>query len=134
MYAASQTDSFCGKERVLLVDDDKHLLPLLKSMLESLGFEVTAIIDSRNALELFQNTPHDYDLLISDFAMPDLTGDQLAARVIGIRQDIPVVLISGYTNEIDEQKSKRAGIKAIIQKPFVREELSRAIQSVLDGK
>jgi CheY-like chemotaxis protein len=103
-------------------------------MLESLGYAVTAMIDSRDALELFQNTPHDYDLLISDFAMPDLTGDQLAAQVTGIRQDMPVVLISGYTNEIDEQKSKRAGIKAIIQKPFVREELSRAIQSVLDGK
>ena len=123
-----------GNEHILFIDDEETLIDLGKSMLKKLGYRVETRIRPDEALEAFGAAPHKFDLVISDMTMPGMTGDSLAAQLMKIRSDIPVVICTGYSEKIDEQRARDLGIKGLMMKPFTIRSLSRTVRDALDGK
>lgn len=129
----TDTDIQGGKERILFIDDEKILTEMARDMLERLGYEVTAAMKSFEALEVFQNQPDSFDLVITDQTMPGLTGLEIARRMMRIRPDIPIILCTGYSNLVDEEVAKAQGIKAFALKPFTKSTFARLIRKVLEA-
>jgi PAS domain S-box-containing protein len=122
-----------GDERILLVDDEKVLADLMKSMLTSLGYRVTAFSNSLSALETFKASPDDFDLLITDMTMPDMNGLKLAENILSMRIAMKVILSTGFSERISDTMIEAAGIKAMIFKPIVKKELAEVVRNVLDA-
>ena len=122
-----------GDERLLFVDDEKALVDLGEQMLQRLGYSVVCRTSSIEALELFKTRPDNFDLVITDMTMPNLTGEKLAAALMTIRPDFPVVLCTGFSEQITEEKAKKMGIKKFILKPVVMSKLARTLRGVLDN-
>ncbi len=121
-----------GKQgRILLVDDEDILLKIGHQMLEHLGYRVTSVSSSLDAIECFQRQPQAFDLVITDQTMPKMTGADLAVVLLEIRRDIPIILCSGYAAPIDEERMKELGIRELVQKPFVFSELAEIVRRVL---
>ncbi|MGV1100831.1 PAS domain-containing hybrid sensor histidine kinase/response regulator [Thiovibrio sp. JS02] len=121
-----------GNEHILVVDDENMLAGMQKSMLEHLGYRVTATTSSLNALDLFQKAPAEYDLLVTDQTMPDLTGAELAKAVLRIRPEMPVILCTGYSSMISEEQAKELGIRAFLLKPIDRVLWTKTVRRLLD--
>ncbi|MBU0679844.1 MAG: response regulator [Proteobacteria bacterium] len=121
-----------GKERILLVDDEKMISEMEKQMLEHLGYQVTALTSPVDALSFFQNNPSHFDLVITDMTMPFMTGTELAQELLTMRRDIPIVLCTGFSDIINEEKAEALGIKRYIMKPLIMSEFSRVVRQVLD--
>lgn len=123
-----------GNESILIVDDEEFMVFSQKKILERIGYHVTAMTNSLEALGLFKKYPQRYDLIITDLTMPHLTGDRLASEVTAIRPDMPVILATGYADAVDSEKVKQSGIKAFIPKPCKKQDLAKTIRLVLDEK
>ena len=121
-----------GTEHILFVDDEKMLTDLGQRMLSSLGYRVTAVNSSIEALERFEQAPDAFDLVISDQAMPHMTGYNLATRILSIRPSARVIVCTGYSDTITPEKAAAAGIRALLHKPVTRDKIARAIRDVLD--
>ena len=121
-----------GTERVLFVDDEKIAVDAVQSMLEKLGYKVTARTSSIEALEAFRNNPQGFDLVITDMTMPNMTGKDLAKELMSIRSDIPIILCTGFSEKIDERRAKEMGISAFVMKPIVMRDMANTIREVLD--
>ena len=122
-----------GTERVLLVDDEKTLVDLGCQMLERLGYRVESRTGSLEALALFKSQPTAFDLVITDMTMPNLTGEKLARELMEIRPDIPVILCTGFSEQISEERAKELGIREYILKPLLMSTLAVTVRKVLDG-
>jgi PAS domain S-box-containing protein len=123
-----------GKERILFVDDEVFQTDMLKQMLGLLGYQVTVCNQSPAALDLFEQDPSAFDLVITDMIMPELTGDQLAVKMLELRPALPIILATGYSARITEAKAKALGIRAYALKPLVMEKLAKMIRAVIDDK
>jgi PAS domain S-box-containing protein len=121
-----------GTEHILYVDDEPPLLEIGEKMLGSLGYQVDTRISSLEALNLFRAQPDRFDLVITDMTMPQMTGDKLAEELIAIREDIPIILCTGFSNRIREDKINTIGIKGLLLKPIVRNDLAQMVRKVLD--
>ncbi len=126
-------DALAGNESILVVDDDKVIGTMLKKMLERLGYSVDLYSQSKEALAVFEKQPDKYDLIISDLTMPDFTGLNLSKRVQKTVPGFPIIIITGYGNKLFGVKQEDYGIKKIIQKPIVMNELAFVIREVLDN-
>lgn len=120
-----------GDERILLVDDEDQIARMLEQMLASLGYRVRAVSDPIEALEIFENTPQAFDLVITDMTMPKITGDLLARELMKIRPEIPVILCPGFSKLIDEDRAQKIGIRRLIMKPAIKSEIAGAIREAL---
>jgi PAS domain S-box-containing protein len=123
-----------GSESILIVDDEAIIVPMLREMLEGLGYRVTISNDSIDTWEIFQKKPDAFDLLITDMAMPGLTGFDLAKKVLAIRQQMPIILCTGFSEVMDREKARAAGIGAFLVKPVTMRELAETVRKVLDDK
>jgi signal transduction histidine kinase/ActR/RegA family two-component response regulator len=121
-----------GNERILLIDDEKTIIDIEQQILERLGYKVTPKTDSQEALDEFTALPEKFDLVITAMTMPKMTGDQLARKMMDIKPDIPVILCTGYSEAITEEKALAMGIDRFIMKPIVKDELANTIRTVLD--
>ena len=121
-----------GNERILFVDDEEVLIELGRDMLESLGYRVTAIRASLEALSVFRERPAGFDLLITDLTMPGLTGRMLAREVLAVRPDMPVILCTGFSESIRGTPAKD-GIRAVLTKPYQLAVLAKTVRRILDG-
>jgi len=121
-----------GDERILIVDDEEPLVELGRQILEKLGYDVVAMTDSTKSLELFREDPERFDLVISDMTMPNLRGDRLAQQLMEIRPDIPIIISTGFSKQMDEDRAKEMGIKAFTMKPLVLRDLANTVREVLD--
>jgi PAS domain S-box-containing protein len=121
-----------GNERVLFVDDEMALVELGQRMFSSLGYQVTARASSIEALELFRARRSDFDLVVTDMTMPDMTGADLAKEMLAIRPDMPIILCTGFSELISEERAKQIGIRAFLMKPLTRKDLATVIRAVLD--
>ncbi len=121
-----------GKERILFVDDEEILAEMGKHMLERLGYHVTVRKSSLEALKTFQNQPDQFDVVITDQTMPGMTGVDLARRMLQIRPDIPVILCTGYSTLISEEKAKSMGIREFALKPLSKKDIALLIRNVVD--
>jgi len=120
-----------GTGTVMVVDDEQSLIVLGREILESLGYKVLGYTDSLEALKMFRENPEKYDLILTDMTMPKMTGMKLAKEILSIRSDIPIILTTGYAEEINEDTVKEAGIKELLLKPFSADKLSQAVNRVL---
>lgn len=120
-----------GNEKILLVDDEQSLLDLEKKMLEKLGHKVTLISDSVKALEIFKQNPNNFDLVITDQTMPNMTGFELSKQILKIKKNIPIIICTGYSRILDIEKANNLGIKGFLMKPLVMSELSKEIEKIL---
>jgi len=122
-----------GTERILLVDDQDLIVDMERQMLERLGYHITARTSSIEALEAFRANPDKFDLVITDMTMPNMTGDKLAGEMIKIRTDIPIILCTGFSEMMSQERAESLGLKGFLMKPVVLKELSSVIRKVLDG-
>ncbi len=123
-----------GQERILLVDDEEQIVCMEKQILERLGYRVTACAGSTEALSVFSADPGQFDLVITDMTMPHMTGEVLARRLMELRPEVPVILCTGYSEMISEEKAMTMGIRKFILKPVVMSELSAAVRSALESR
>ena len=121
-----------GNERILLIDDEEQIVSMEQQMLENLGYQVTARTNSEEALREFSQQPQNYDLVITDMTMPHMTGDQLAKKLLDIKPDIPVILCTGFNEDITEEKALAMGIQKFVMKPVIKNDLASTIRTVLD--
>jgi PAS domain S-box-containing protein len=121
-----------GSERILLVDDEVLLCEMGQDLLGRLGYKVTMQCSSLEALAAFEKTPDAFDLVLTDQTMPDLTGSELAEKILQIRPGIPIILCTGYSNLIDQESAKAIGIKEFALKPLTNSSIGRLIRKVLD--
>ena len=120
-----------GGETVLFVDDEKPLVDVGKRMLERLGYRVTATDSAGEALRLFSADPAAFDLLITDYTMPEITGAELAQQALAMRPDLPVILCTGYSGQISEADALNMGVRRYLLKPVTVGQLSAAIRQAL---
>jgi CheY-like chemotaxis protein len=121
-----------GTEKILVVDDEVFQTDMSKHLLGLLGYKVETCNRASEALTLFRNAPQKFDLVITDMVMPGMTGDELARQLLQLRPDLPIILCTGYSENITEAKAKELGIKGFALKPLVMEELARLIRKVLE--
>ena len=119
--------------KILFVDDEKALVNAIQPIIERLGYKVTARTSSIEALEAFRANPGRFDLVITDFTMPNMTGMELAKTLLKLRSDIPIILCTGYSEHINEDKAKANGIRAFVEKPIISGEIANTIRKVLDN-
>jgi PAS domain S-box-containing protein len=123
-----------GMERILIVDDEEPILKIESRILKRFGYTVTASISSMEALKLFRSNPNNFDLVITDMTMPNITGEKLAAELIKIRQDIPVILCTGYSQKLSDNDIGAKGIRKVIHKPIETDHLLKSVRKVLDER
>lgn len=122
-----------GTESILFVDDELAGITIGKRTLEFLGYKVTARTSSVEALEAFRAQPDKFDLVITDQTMPNMTGLELAREILEIRPEMPILLCTGYSSLLSEEKFRASGIRGFAMKPLVRQELAEKVRAVLDG-
>lgn len=123
-----------GTEKILLVDDETHVRNVETRMLEKLGYHVNCQGDPLQALELYNRQPESFDLLITDLAMPQLGGIQLARKVLDHNPSFPVILCTGFSDTIKEDLAYATGVKAVLMKPVIFSELAQSVRRVLDQR
>ena len=142
VVAAEQTAEAAGKEcgplpggteRILVIDDEERIVALQKAVLTRLGYQVTAMTSSRSALALFLSAPGDFDLIVTDQTMPVIPGSELSERIVQARPDMRIILCTGYSSMISEDKARQIGIKRFLMKPVSGTLLARIVREVLDG-
>jgi len=122
-----------GKEKVLVVDDEELFSSILAKMLSILGYQVTKVNSSKEALSVYQQSPQDINLVITDWAMPEITGDRLAEMLIKINPATRVILCSAFDEGVDFEKLAARGIREILKKPVDMNKLAAVVRKVLDG-
>jgi two-component system, cell cycle sensor histidine kinase and response regulator CckA len=121
-----------GRESILLVDDEDLVVRACKKMLENLGYQVVGETNSLEALGRFRKTPDQFDLVITDMTMPNLTGVGLTLELKSIRPDIPVVVCTGFSDQLSPEVIDEMGIAALVMKPVLKGKLARTVRRVLD--
>ena len=121
-----------GHERILLIDDENEIVEATQMILEGLGYQVVTATSGKDALHKFSANPTEFDLVITDQTMPEMTGDQLAPMFLALRPDIPIILCTGFSYVLDEGAAKKIGFRDYIMKPIIRRDLAVAVRRVLD--
>jgi PAS domain S-box-containing protein len=121
-----------GSESILVVEDEKHLVEMYQRMLSLLGYQVDVRTSPVEAVEAIRNNPQKYDLVITDMTMPQMTGYDLAKKLTDMRPKVPVVLCTGFSDQINEKKARSAGIVAVLLKPVLFHDLANTLRNILD--
>jgi len=120
--------------RILFVDDEKPLTDIGREMLESFGFEVVTRTSSIEALEAFRHRARDYDLVITDQTMPNMTGMELSREILKIRPDMPIILCTGFSDAVSYDRLRDIGIGDFIMKPILKHDLIASISRQLSAE
>ncbi len=121
-----------GTERILVVDDESMIVNINKTVLERLGYKVSTTTESLDALEKIRTDPDQFDLIITDQTMPDLTGAELAQEILKITPNMPIILCTGYSSVFSKEVALAIGIKKYAKKPLDRTTLAKIVRQVLD--
>jgi len=121
-----------GTESILIVDDERHLVEMYQKMLSMLGYQVEVRTSPVEAIEAIRGNPQKYDLVITDMTMPQMTGYDLAKRLTEIRPKLPVILCTGFSDQMNEEKARSAGILAFLLKPVLFHDLANTMRKILD--
>lgn len=120
-------------QRILIVDDEPALVGLLDEILQVYGYQPSAFTSSKKALEAFKQNPDKFDLIITDQTMPEITGIDLVKSIREIRPDIPVILNTGFSDNINKETANNLNIR-ILQKPVDTKLLCNSISDLIDTK
>ena len=130
-----ETGSFPkGDEQILLVDDEPSIIDVHKRSLEMLGYKITAMTDSTEALGEFAAFPEKYDLVLTDMAMPGMAGDELAGKVKEIRPQTPVILCTGFSEKVNKNRIGDVRIDGFLMKPIDMARMAAKVREVLDAE
>jgi len=121
-----------GTESLLLVDDEESVIRIEKQLLERLGYNVVTQSRSLEALEIFKANPDDYDLVVTDMTMPNMTGDKLAKEILSVRSDMPIIICTGFSERINKEQAEAIGVNGFLMKPVVKSEMAQMVRKVLD--
>lgn len=121
-----------GTENILVVDDDTSVARLEGQMLSRLGYQVTIETESLNALDKIKTAPEHFDLVITDMTMPNMTGDELAKRILKCNPAVPIIICTGFSERMDNLKAKEMGLKGLLMKPVVKSDIAQMVRTVLD--
>ena len=121
-----------GNERVLLVDDEENVLKVEKKMLDRLGYRVVPQIDPEIALDLVKENPNGFDIVITDMTMPKMTGEALVKEIHQINPEMPLIICTGYSDNLGRELMKKTGARALLIKPMSMPELATEIRNALD--
>jgi PAS domain S-box-containing protein len=121
-----------GTERILFIDDEAPIAKMGSEILERLGYSVATRTSSVEALALFRAKHEEFDLIVTDMTMPNMTGDNLAIELMKIRPDIPIIICTGYSKKISNETASEIGIKAFAYKPVAKADLAKTVRKVLD--
>jgi len=124
-------ESLVGCERIMLVDDEEAIRDVAKEFLHTCGYQVCVFENGQEALAEFECNPKGYDLVITDMTMPRMTGDKLAMAIMEINPEMPVLLCTGFSETMSEEKAASIGIKQILNKPFLMNDLLRTVRELL---
>jgi len=122
-----------GTERIMIVDDEKSILSVATDLLEGFGYRVSSYSKPIQALNEFEKDPGAFDLIITDMTMPKMTGDELSSNILKIRGEMPIILCTGYNENISKQKAFKMGIKEYMQKPVDNQKLILLVRQLLDN-
>jgi PAS domain S-box-containing protein len=128
----SSVDFVMGTENILLVDDEKDILAVGSELLKFHGYSVTTYSSSLDAFQHFKEDPTAYDLVITDMTMPNLSGDLFGEKIKQIRPDIPVIICTGFSKNLEQGGALKAGFASYLTKPVEAGELLLAIRKALD--
>jgi len=120
-----------GNKHILLVDDEESIVKLGERALEIYGYRVTGLEDSTEALNVFKANPDDFDLVITDMAMPKMIGTELSQRILEIRPDIPIIICSGYSETLDKEKATDLNVSKFLDKPVLIADLIENVTELL---
>ena len=123
-----------GSERILLVDDEIDVVRTFQLMLEDLGYTVVSFTNSVEAMDRLLAEPDDFDLVITDYTMPNMTGSQFAKMIRMVLPQMPVILCTGFSESLSQNEASALGIRKVIMKPLIRSEIAQTLRNVLDGK
>ncbi|NQT93561.1 MAG: response regulator [Lentisphaerae bacterium] len=123
-----------GTETVLFVDDDVDVGRMVARMLETLGYKPVLANRGQEALWIFEKDPRGIDLVITDQAMPEMSGEELAEHLLAARPDVPIIVCTGFGDKLTPRRAKEMGVREFMTKPLVMRELSETIRRVLDAK
>jgi PAS domain S-box-containing protein len=123
-----------GTERIMFVDDETAILKYSWKTLEAFGYQVFSFTNANDAWQAFSSHPDDFDLIITDMAMPNMTGIELSRKILQLRPAMPVILYTGHSETITKEKAKTYGISEFLLKPITARELLRTIRNVLDER
>lgn len=118
-------------EHVLYVDDDPVMLLTVEALLQRMGYRVTCLGDPREVLTLLQAQPEAFDVVVTDFNMPGMSGLELVIALGRLRPGLPVVISSGYVTELMRAEILRAGVRHVLQKEYTLEQLGGMVQRAL---
>ncbi len=121
-----------GSGRILLVDDEEQIVQVIGEILRNLGYTVSGFSSAVKALDEFSKKPLDFDLILSDLMMPDLTGMELSEKITSIREDIPVILLTGYSEKLAKDVAREKGVYECCMKPISMQQLSEVVAKVLN--
>jgi CheY-like chemotaxis protein len=116
----------------MLVDDEPQVMQVTSELLQSLGYRVTSRVSATDALRDFREAPDSFDLLLTDLTMPKLTGIELCAEVKKIRQDLPTILFTGYSEKVSRRSADKVGIDDYCKKPVSLKELSQVVGRLIN--
>ena len=125
---------YMGNERLLLIDDEEVNHRVVKRLLGGLGYSVVSCSSGVEAINTLQQGIINYDLILSDFMMPDMTGLDVVIAVRSIQKDIPIIICTGFCDISQEQEMRKMGIQALVWKPFTQNHLAKVIRTVLDDQ
>jgi CheY-like chemotaxis protein len=121
-------------ERVLYVDDDPLMSQMIDRMLTRARFKVKVVNDPQVAIEVLRENPHEFDVLVTDYNMPGLTGLQVIEAARELREDLPVILLSGYVSDQLRLACTQQGVGFVMEKQKSLEELRRVIEHALEAQ
>ncbi len=137
IMTSDQTELFdypTQQGHILLVDDEEALSTMGKHFLEHLGYHVTVCNSGITALEIFQADPHQFDAVITDQTMPKLTGEKLAIEMLRLNPDLPIIIYTGFSHTMTPEKAQQLGIRRLLQKPLLIQELAATLEEILQQK
>ncbi len=121
-----------GEEHILFVEDELPIANLYKEFLNSCGYTVTISNSGMKAFEIFCDSPNKFDMVITDKGMPGMDGIQLTQNLLKVRPDLPVILLTGYGDLINDDKIRKVGFRDIFTKPADFNEISNALRHIFD--
>ncbi len=121
-----------GTESILLVDDEEAIVDMEKKILSRSGYRVTSRTSSIEALEAFRANPDKFDMIITDMAMPNMSGEKLSSELVKIRPDIPILLCTGFSETMHKDRFESKGIKHFLLKPVITKDLLITVRNVFD--
>ncbi len=122
-----------GNEQIMLVDDETDLILAIQEILEQQGYKVATFKDGLSALKAFSKDPDFFELIITDMTMPRMKGDELSIEILKLKKNIPIILCTGFSETMSEEKAVSLGIKRLVLKPIVMNDFVNKIREVLDN-